>query len=180
MIGLKKPTRSLQRCTKTPVLTHSNRRSKDGTYGKACTVQNVRIKTQAVLKTAMCEGGYDRRVTNPTICLTSARIPACFLLLKNGLVDELEPLVTGEIPVSRRDRALEACWKLVPRVRIPLPPPCSLSCREIRLLCPENRRKSPQFLNFCSQTGPEKVSCLTPRPALYRLSPKGRRAVRFH
>jgi len=57
-------------------------------------------------------------------------------------------------PVSREFSRREVSARL-------RPPPCSLGCREIRLLCQENRKKSPQFLNFCSQTGPEKVSLST-------------------
>ena len=72
--------------------------------------------------------------------------------------------VESQRPVSepRRHRGfLEACPKTGQKVRIQFAPPCSLGCRENRLSCPENRRKSPQFLNFCSQTGPEKVSLST-------------------
>jgi hypothetical protein len=50
-----------------------------------------------------------------------------------------------------------------------LSPPHSLDCREIRLPCSENRAKSPQFLNFCSQTGPEKVSRFTPLASFHAL-----------
>jgi len=35
-------------------------------------------------------------------------------------------------------------------VRIPLPPPASLNCRETLQLSSENRRKSPQFRMFCA------------------------------
>ena len=51
----------------------------------------------------------------------------------------------------------------VPGVRIPLPPPRSLGCRETRLRRSENRRKYPQFFRCCAQTGLEKGSCLTPQ-----------------
>src|SRR5450759_1722650 len=59
---------------------------------------------------------------------------------------------------SRSDRLL-LVQKTVPRVRIPLAPPHSLKCREIRLDCSGNCRKWAQFRNSCSQPGPEKVSC---------------------
>jgi len=52
-----------------------------------------------------------------------------------------------------------AVRETVPGVRIPLPPPRSLQCREIRLDYSGNCRKWAQFRNSCSQTGPEKVSC---------------------
>jgi len=57
---------------------------------------------------------------------------------------------------------LQGIWQRTVRSGLD-PPPHSLDCREIRLPCPENRRKSPQFLNFCSQTGPEKVSLSIPQ-----------------
>jgi len=48
----------------------------------------------------------------------------------------------------------------VPGVRIPLPPPRSLGCREIGLRPWENRCNSPQFCDFRNLSGPEKMHCL--------------------
>jgi hypothetical protein len=39
--------------------------------------------------------------------------------------------------------------RTVHEVRIHLPPPASLNCRETLRLSSENRRKSPQFRIFC-------------------------------
>jgi hypothetical protein len=47
----------------------------------------------------------------------------------------------------------------VSRVRIPLAPPRSLRCREIRPDYSGNCRKWARFRNSCPQSGPEKVSC---------------------
>jgi hypothetical protein len=60
-----------------------------------------------------------------------------------------------------------------------LPPPNSLGCREIRLPSSEICAKSQQFLNICSQTGPEKVSCFTLSQVFMRFSLNDRHAVRF-
>src|ERR1700687_2654802 len=69
----------------------------------------------------------------------------------------------GEMAEWLKAHAWKACLlERVTWVRIPLSPPYSLDCREIRLPCSENRAKSLQFLNFCSETGPEKVSRFTP------------------
>src|ERR1700704_2147532 len=66
--------------------------------------------------------------------------------------------------------AWKACLlERVTWVRIPLSPPHSLDCREIRLRCSENPAKSPQFLNFCSQIGLEKVSRFTPLASFHAL-----------
>jgi hypothetical protein len=51
----------------------------------------------------------------------------------------------------------------VPTVRIPLPPPRSLECREIRPDCSGNYTKWAQFRNFSYQRGPEKMAWSTPR-----------------
>jgi hypothetical protein len=56
----------------------------------------------------------------------------------------------------------------VPGVRIPLPPPRSLGCRETRLHSSGNRSKTPQFRGSCPQTGPGGVSSCTLQA---RLSP---------
>jgi hypothetical protein len=44
-------------------------------------------------------------------------------------------------------------------VRIPPSPPLSLGFRETRLYFSENPSKTPQFCDFRSQIGLEKVSC---------------------
>ena len=41
----------------------------------------------------------------------------------------------------------------VPGVRIPLPPPASLNCRETPLHCSESGRKCPRFCIFQAETG---------------------------
>jgi hypothetical protein len=55
-------------------------------------------------------------------------------------------------------------FRPVPRVRIPLPPPRSLSCRETWSNLTDNRWKWPQFRDSSREIGPEKVHSRTTRP----------------
>ena len=64
---------------------------------------------------------------------------------------------------SKRAVLKTAVPERVPGVRIPLPPPCSLGCRETRLHSSENRRKSAQFCDPLPKTGQEKVSPCAPQ-----------------
>src|ERR1035437_10134317 len=50
--------------------------------------------------------------------------------------------------------------RTVHEVRIHLPPPASLNCRETLRLSSENRRKSPQFRMFCSNRSSPTTSAL--------------------
>jgi hypothetical protein len=70
-------------------------------------------------------------------------------------------------------------FKKVTKVRIALAPPYSLKCREIRLDCSGNCRKWAQFRNSRSETGLEKVSCVTLHAVLCPFSLKGSLAVPF-
>jgi hypothetical protein len=82
-------------------------------------------------------------------------------------------------PGGMRERLKRAVLKTavpetVPGVRIPLPPPASLSRRGISLHYCKNRRKLPQFRRSCLQTAPEKVSRRSPWASFLALFSGGR------
>ena len=73
-------------------------------------------------------------------------------------------MVKCEVTLDREERSfktlniigLNRVTKSVPEVRIHLPPPASLKCREILRSCPRSMRKRPDFRGILTQTGPEK------------------------
>jgi hypothetical protein len=77
------------------------------------------------------------------------------------MISEISSLFTIDLQslrlptVLRLNALFAARW----RIRIPLSPPDSLGCREIRRLLVENREKWPQFCNPSLPTELAKVSC---------------------
>jgi hypothetical protein len=79
----------------------------------------------------------------------------------------------------RRRAEYNRLTKSVPGVRIHLPPPASLNCRDILRLGPRNMRKWPDFRTFATRTGPEKSGRRNTLLAIRRFSPAPALVVRF-